>query len=125
MLVTLEVLKLGKERLARLVHPENIYAMDVTLEVMKLLKLRSRLFRLEHFSNIFAIVVTFDVLRYVRPENEVRLVIPENHLKHEAGLALAKLLLNVTLFTDVAFEFHPGTLLPVLRLYTVPVLEAE
>ena len=61
----------------------------------------------------------------MKPDNEVRLVIPENHLKHEVGLALAKLLLNVTLLTEVAFEFHPGTLLPVLRLYTVPVLEAE
>ena len=63
MLVTLEVLKLGKERLARLVHPENIYAIDVTFVVLKVLKLRFRLFTLEHFSNIFAKVVTFDVLR--------------------------------------------------------------
>ena len=49
-----------------------MYPMEVTLEVMKLLQLRSRLVKLEQPLNMYAIVVTFDVLRLPILDMEVR-----------------------------------------------------
>ena len=104
MLVTLLVFQPLILMLANLEQLPNMPYILVTLAVLKLLKLR--LVKLEQFANINPMSVTFEVLRYDNPVMEVKLVIPENHVWHEVGRALANEELNTTLVVLLAYKFH-------------------